>query len=174
MVFATSEGHTAQVADRVAERLRVGGFDVRVSPVDTAPDDAATYDVIVVGGSIHMGKYSHELADWAARHVERLQGGPAAFFSVSLTSAQHTPEADAQVEEYLMTLSRAPGWTPALIGLFGGALLNSQYGWVKRRLIRSIARQHGQGTDTTKDYDYTDWADVEHFGDRCAELVPAA
>ena len=128
---------------------------------------------MVVGASIHMGSYQHEVVEWAGRHRERLGAGPSAFFSVSLTSADHSPEADAQVEGYLHEFAESSGWSPELIGLFGGALLYSQYGFLKKRLIRSIAKQHGQGTDLHRDYDYTDWADVEHFGDRCAALVAA-
>ncbi len=173
VVYATSEGHTAEVAGRVGERLRAAGLDVRLTPVDTAPDEVAAHDLVVVGASIHLGKYQHEVVEWVRRHLERLDAGPAAFFSVSLTSAQHTPEADAQVEEYLHTFAEQSGWSPQLIGLFGGALAYTQYGFFKKRLVRSIAKQHGQGTDVHRDYDYTDWDDVDHFGDRCAELVTA-
>jgi len=53
-----------------------------------------------------------------------------------------------------------------MVGLFGGALLYTQYGFIKRRLIKKIARDKGTlDTDTSHDYVYTDWESVKHFAE---------
>ena len=46
---------------------------------------------------------------------------------------------------------------------FAGALRYSRYGWLKRRLMRSIARREGGDTDTSRDHVYTDWDAVDRF-----------
>lgn len=37
--------------------------------------------------------------------------------------------------------------------------------------MRPIARRAGGGTDTTRDYEYTDWREVARFAENC--LLPA-
>jgi menaquinone-dependent protoporphyrinogen IX oxidase len=46
LVFHTSEGHTAKLADRIAEVQRARGATVDVHPVDTAPAPVG-YDAAV-------------------------------------------------------------------------------------------------------------------------------
>ena len=69
------------------------------------------------------------------------------------------------------------GWHPTTVGLFAGALAYPRYGFVKKRLMRRIARGKPGllGTDLTHDYDYTDWDAVRRFvEDFLTERVPAA
>lgn len=45
-----------------------------------------------------------------------------------------------------------------------GALRYSQYGFIKRHMMKRISRDMGNpDTDTSRDYEYTDWNDVRHF-----------
>ena len=57
--------------------------------------------------------------------------------------------------------------------MFAGALLYTRYGWVKRHLMRAIARHEGGDVDTSRDHDYTDWDAVEHFAGDVAAMVAA-
>jgi len=53
-----------------------------------------------------------------------------------------------------------------MVGVFGGALLYTKYGFVKRRLMTKIARDKGTlDTDTSHDYVYTDRESVKHFAE---------
>ena len=47
--------------------------------------------------------------------------------------------------------------------MFGGALAYSRYGRFTRWIIRRIARSKNLGTDTSRDYEYTDWRAVDAF-----------
>ena len=49
------------------------------------------------------------------------------------------------------------GFDPDAVGLFAGALVYTQYGWLKRHLMRSIVKREGGDLDMSKDYEYTDW-----------------
>jgi menaquinone-dependent protoporphyrinogen oxidase len=66
------------------------------------------------------------------------------------------------------------GWFPSMVRLTAGALTYSRYGPVRRWIMKRIARKAGGGTDTSRDYEYTDWAklreDVVVF---LARAVPA-
>jgi menaquinone-dependent protoporphyrinogen oxidase len=93
---------------------------------------------------------------------------------VSLTSAnpdaEHTASAQALVDE----LVGAIGVVPDVVGLFAGALLYTRYGWIKRRVMRSTVRKEGGDTDTSRDYEYTDWSAVEALARDVGRLVRAA
>jgi menaquinone-dependent protoporphyrinogen oxidase len=56
------------------------------------------------------------------------------------------------------------GWRPARVGPCGGALLYTQYGFLKRHLMKKIASDKGSpDTDTSRDYVYTEWDGVRRF-----------
>ena len=86
------------------------------------------------------GLYPHGQARQARRGVRaeeprQLERLPSAFFSVSLAAHGDTEEAEGYVEEF----EQETGWRPAKVALFGGALLYTQYGFVKRHLMKRIA-----------------------------------
>lgn len=66
-------------------------------------------------------------------------------------------QAAAYVDEFLENAD----WHPDRIGLFGGALRYSEYGFLKRLLMKQIAKDATGDTDTSRDYEYTDWHEVE-------------
>jgi menaquinone-dependent protoporphyrinogen oxidase len=70
-------------------------------------------------------------------------------------------------DEFLLETGLKPGMTR----LIAGALKYTQYDWLKRTIMRTIARQAGGDTDTSQDHEYTDWDDVARFVD---EYVAAA
>ena len=56
------------------------------------------------------------------------------------------------------------GWRPAHVGLFAGALLYTHYGFIKKHVMKKIAKDKGSlDTDTTRDYVYTEWDGVQRF-----------
>jgi menaquinone-dependent protoporphyrinogen oxidase len=63
-------------------------------------------------------------------------------------------------------------WTPSRIKPVAGALLYTQYSWMKRTLMRLISEKEGGDVDTTKDYVYTDWADLRATVEAFALPVP--
>ena len=77
------------------------------------------------------------------------RAAPSAFFSVSLAAHGDTAEAESYVEEF----EQDTGWRPATVALFGGALLYTEYGFLKRHVMKKIARDKpgNLGTDTSRD-----------------------
>jgi menaquinone-dependent protoporphyrinogen oxidase len=173
LVFHTSEGQTAKIADRIAATLRNASVDVAVHEVSDAPGPEG-FDGVIVGDSIHAVHHSRPLTRYLRGHRTALDTMPFALFQVSLTSAnpdaEHTASAQALVDE----LMHATGVVPDVVGLFAGALLYTRYGWIKRRVMRAIVRKEGGDTDMSRDYEYTDWDAVEAFARDVGRLVRAA
>ena len=63
------------------------------------------------------------------------------------------------VEEFL----QETGGTPALKATFAGGLLYREYGFLRRWMMKKIAKQAGKDTDTSKNHEYTDWKAVDQF-----------
>ena len=104
----------------------------------------------------------NSIAQLVRSHRDELERLPSAFFSVSLAAHDDREVAQGYVVKFVVDT----GWHPGMVGLFAGALRYTQYGFIKRRLMRKIARDKGTlDTDTTHDYVYTDWDSVTHFTD---------
>ena len=90
---------------------------------------------MIVGASIHMGKHDKHVVDFVRKNHDILARVPSAFFSVSLAAHGDTSEAEGYVEQF----EEETGWRPDKVALFGGALLYTQYGFVKRHMMKKIA-----------------------------------
>ncbi|SES49518.1 menaquinone-dependent protoporphyrinogen oxidase [Pedococcus cremeus] len=173
ITYGTTEGHTATIAEVIADVLHDLGHDVQTADITTlehtVPDG---YDALVIGASIHMGKHDKHVVEFVRRNHDTLERLPSAFFSVSLAAHGDTQEAQGYVEEF----AEETGWHPDKIALFGGALLYTHYGFVKRHMMKKIAgdKPGHLGTDTSRDYVYTEWDAVKRFAEHFAGQLESA
>jgi menaquinone-dependent protoporphyrinogen oxidase len=176
VLYASKHGHTAKVAARIAAAAEAAGAKVDLHDAGVpGRADPARYDAVVVGASIHAGRHQGEVVDWARVHHAALDRMPSAFFSVSLTAAEDSEEARLATRRYVDEFREATGWSPDRTETVAGALQYREYDFMTRLLIRLIVRKkEGHPTDTSHDYDYTDWGAVERFGRECAELAATA
>jgi len=171
--YGTGEGQTGTVADRIAETLADRGHDPTVVDAAAPPVDLAVadFDAVLVGSSIHVGKHRSEITTFVTEHRDALAELPTGFFQVSLSSATDDPERRAEAAGYVDALVEETGWQPDRVGLFGGALRYSEYGFLTRLMMKRIAKEATGDTDTSRDYEYTDWAEVEAFANDFAAFV---
>lgn len=172
IAYGTSEGQTAKVAERIAETISERGHDVTTLDVSGGGEhDVAAFDAVLVGSSIHVGKHQPAVAEFVTDHGAALSERPTGFFQVSLSSATDDEERRAEAASYADTFVEETGFEPDRIGLFGGALRYSKYGFLKRMMLKRIAAEATGDTDTSQDYEYTDWAEVEAFAADFAAFV---
>lgn len=169
ILYATVEGHTARVAARIAQHLRERGHAVELHRAETARAglDLAGFDAVIVGASVHYGRHPAHLRKWVRRHRADLAALPGAFFSVSLSARTKPPAA----QRYLRNFLRRAGWQPRQTATFAGALPYGKYATWKRLLMIAFVGFAGGDTDTSRDYEYTDWEAVDRFADGFAVSV---
>jgi menaquinone-dependent protoporphyrinogen oxidase len=162
VLYGTTEGQTATIAEYIADVIRHHGLEADTVDVkhaaDTFPDG---YDAVIIGASIHMGQHDKQVAQFVEKNRNTLERLPSAFFSVSLAAHGDREEAEGYVEQF----EHETGWRPAHVALFGGALLYTQYGFFKRHMMKKIASEKpgNLGTDVSRDYVYTEWDGVRRF-----------
>ena len=162
--YATTEGQTAKIAEYIADVIRAHGQEAQTADLkDAAKAVPDGYDGVIVGSSIHMGKHDKHAADYVRENRAALERIPSALFSVSLAAAGDPHEAEGYVEQF----EEQTGWHPAKIGLFGGALPYTHYGFFKRRMMKKIVsdKPGNLDTDTSRDYVYTEWDGVKRFAE---------
>ena len=175
LLYATTEGQTALIAERIAHTLREKAHSVDMLPADTDPArlDPAAYDAVMVGASIHYGRHPAYLCVQMSRHTDVLTARPCAFFSVSMSAGGPRPK-PAAAQRYLDKFLRQTGWQPQLTASCAGALKYSLYGPIKRRVMIVFVGLGGGNTDTTQAYEYTDGDAVERFPDAYAQRLKQA
>ena len=164
IAYASTHGHTAKICRRIADVLQSDDLDVDLCDLGAGDDpDPRDHDGIIVAASIHKGTHQHETTRWVRRRRDALAGRPTAFVSVSLTAAEDTDEAREFTQGALHDFAVETGWTPDRAVAFAGALQYREYDFFTRTLMRLLMRRGGHPTDTSHDYDYTDWDAVAAF-----------
>lgn len=173
VIYQSEEGHTHDIAVHLGGHLEDAGLEVSLYRLPRAPADLGVFDAVVIGGSVHLGRFGKELAQYVRAHLEQLVAKKASFFSVSLFAASpdpvHRKFAAETVESFLLDLR----WEPARVAAFGGALAYTKYGLPKRFLLRHIAGTEGLETDTSRDWDHTDWSGVDAFAEEVEKALCA-
>lgn len=173
IAYGTTEGQTATIANFLSDVLREHGHEVTLLDVKKAADTVLDgCDGAIVGSSVHLGKHDKHVVRFVRANHAALARIPAAFYSVSL--AAHGDDAEAQ--GYVEKFEEETGWRPDTVALVAGALLYTQYGFLKRHLMRRVARgKPGElDTDVSRDHVYTEWDGVRSFAEHFAQDLDAA
>src|ERR1051325_9367544 len=87
--YATREGHTHRIAERIAGRLQAHGLtvDLRNLEFGADPGDLCRYGGVVLAASVHSGRHEREMIRFVRTHREQLDDLPPWFFSITLSQA---------------------------------------------------------------------------------------
>jgi menaquinone-dependent protoporphyrinogen oxidase len=182
--YATREGHTRRIAERIANDLRKRGFDVDSQCVQhPLVFDLRNYSAAVLAASVHAGSHEPEMVKFVKENRTSLESMPSAFVSVTLSEAgveksEATPAEHAQfvadVDQMLAKFFAETQWHPKRVKPVADALLYTHYNFLVRFIMKRIARKAGAATDTSRDYDYTDWAALDRFVEEFAAEIRAS
>jgi menaquinone-dependent protoporphyrinogen oxidase len=174
ILYATRQGQTRRIAEHIAAGLGAQHIDVELHDVKTplVPIDWSRYDWACLAASVHVGHHESEMIAFVKRHRHALEQRQAVFVSVTLSEAgaedAQQPQAireqaAADAQRMIDVFIQDTGWTPARVLPVAGALAYSQYNFLIRFVMKRIARKAGAPTDTSRDYEFTDWATLDRF-----------
>jgi menaquinone-dependent protoporphyrinogen oxidase len=185
IIYATREGQTRHIAEHLAESITRQHCASELAGAAHLPQSFSldNYSAVIVCASIHVGKHEPEMTKFVKRHLDKLQRIPSAFLSVSLSEAgaenpNASPERQAGAEAHVKRTIRhfliETGWCPNYIKAVAGALSYSRYNFFTRFVMKRIAANAGMPTDTSRDYEFTDWNRLDHFLRELIENVPVS
>jgi menaquinone-dependent protoporphyrinogen oxidase len=184
IVYATREGQTELIARRVADDLLCRGFEVETRNLghEGGSIDLNDYGAAILAASVHAGSHEREMVKFARKCRADLERLPLAFLSVTLSEAgvekadatpQERARFTADVRKVIDRFFAESGWNPTRVKPVAGALVYSKYNPLVRFVMKGIARKVGADTDTSRDYDYTDWVALDRFVDELANEFSA-
>ena len=174
IAYGTSYGQTARIAERMADQLAAGGDVVTVTDCRDLHAGLAPgrFDGILIGASIIGGRYQRRVHQFVRKHRALLDATPSAFFSVCGSAASTDPAVRAEAQRYIDVFLEATGWQPELCASIAGSTAYTKYNPFLRWIMKRITARRGGPTDTTRDHEQTDWAQVRRFVEAFAVTVP--
>src|SRR5689334_17644034 len=97
IVVPSPYGQTAKIAHFMQDRLALTADRVELlHPKGDEHRPAASlegFDAVIIGGPVFIGKFLPDLIEWTRENLDKINGMPSAFFSVSLNAADKRPQA---------------------------------------------------------------------------------
>lgn len=176
IVYGTTDGQTRKIAATLSGILEHLGVHVDVHHAKgiSAAVRPEGFDGVIVAASVHIGGYQSSVRRWVRAHAAALNRTPSAFLSVCLGVLEPKPEVQQEVRDIAQRFLDGAGWRPAVTKPVAGALPYTRYNFLTRWVMKRIVAKGGGDTDTSRDYEYTDWDDLRTFAREFAARVQAS
>ena len=175
IVHASRYGQTAKIADRMAAVLHAEGVDGVVMRAEQVPItiDLTAFSGVILAAPVIVEGHPKSARRFVLRHRATLDSRPTAFVSVSGTAAgkelRHLLACERMIERFL----KLTDWQPSRTLSVAGAFSYTKYGPIVKWVMKRIAKLEGAPTDTSRDWEFTDWHTVDMFAIDFAALVRA-
>jgi menaquinone-dependent protoporphyrinogen oxidase len=169
VAYASRSGATAEIAARIADRIRRAGNETDCVSVTERPLVTA-YDAFVVGSAVYLGQWEKEAIAFVDANRAALAANRTWFFSSGpLGTEQRTDAGEDKIDSAvsqtrLQALSQAVD--PRGHRVFFGALDPDRLG-VGPRLMRMLPA----GRRLLEEGDFRDWAAIEAWADEIADQL---
>ncbi|MEM8650692.1 MAG: flavodoxin domain-containing protein [Pseudomonadota bacterium] len=164
VLYSTSEGHTAKIANRFAEVFENLGHQVFLTATsDPGYCDPGTFDAAVLCAPIHMGQYPSDFVQYISDWKSALSGVPTALVTSSLFIVCSEEDAQMKAKGYPDELSARTGWKPDCVYNVAGSLNYPQYDFFKLWMMKWAAKSEEWPTDTDSEHIFTDWNELSAY-----------
>jgi menaquinone-dependent protoporphyrinogen oxidase len=173
VIFGTSYGQTQKIAFRIAATLQRRGCAVELC--NAASERVALpleqYTAVVVGCSIIAKGHQPAIERFVRENAATLNNIPSAFFQVSASAGSKDEKGRMAAQRLLEEFIRRHEWMPVLSASIAGAINYTRYNFLLRWYMKRASAKHGGTTDTSRDHEYTDWAQVDRFALAIANTI---
>lgn len=171
IIYGSTYGQTERIARRIGELLLQAGYAVDIHRGDQLPDHLTLepYAGVIVAASVLAGHHQRYIRKFVRYNAARLNQMATAFVSVCGSAGSDPARASAYIEALL----EESAWRPTITRSFTGAVAYTKYSWPIRWILKRISRSKGGPTDTSRDWDFTEWPEVDAFARMLAALFAA-
>ncbi len=148
--YGTRYGSAGEIAENIGEILRNRGATVDIINLKkNKVKNLETFDLVVVGSGIQMGKWTKEPLQFLKKHHVILARKKVALLVSCMTAAK--PESCNQArKDYLDNIAADfPEIIPISMGLFGGLIDRSKGNIMTKAIMQALAKsfaEEGEGT----------------------------
>ena len=164
VVYASADGSTAEIARRIAQRLRERGHEVSDQPVGSA-GSLHDIDAIVLGSAVHDRQWLDEATNFVNTNRQAVSSRPFWTFSVGMPDA--LPKAVrkiARTEEDAI-INQLGDLRPRGHQLFSGVVKPSQFPLASRIFLHLAGGRYG---------DFRDWPAIDAWALEIADQLDGA
>ena len=167
VIYATVEGQTREIAEHIGRYLKDNQHEAVMVDTTHPPDSLSIDEIdgIICAGPVHIGAFPAPLRRYVERHKRELMARPGVFVSVSLTATGDDAGEWEELNEITAHFSEETGWWPVSVHHAAGALKYTEYDFFRKWMLKRIADKKDAPTDTTHDYEFTDWGALDLFVD---------
>ena len=170
IMYSTTDGHTLEICQYLKQVIERNDNRVTLQSMDDEPNvDMKPFDKIVLGASIRYGKHSKQVYEYIKINEQVLDSKPNAFFSVNVVArkpGKDRPDGNPYLKKFLKQIS----WQPKELAVFAGKLDYPRYRFWDKQIIRFIMWMTKGPTDPETVIDFTDWEQVESFGQLVSDM----
>ncbi|HAX50134.1 MAG TPA: flavodoxin domain-containing protein [Ignavibacteria bacterium] len=135
IIFKTKHGTTEKVAYMLAKALSADGSEIRVIDLaKTRQPHLVSYERIIIGGSIHVGKIQREIRTFCDKHTDALCAKKLGLYICCM----ETDEIKRQ-KEFEDAFSEKLKKHASAKGIMGGEFLLEKMNFIERLVVRKIA-----------------------------------
>jgi menaquinone-dependent protoporphyrinogen oxidase len=170
ILYSTTDGQTRKICERLKQVIEPRGHRVTLASIEEQPGfDVTPYDKVVIGARIRYGKHSPQVYRFIEANRWLLESKPGALFTVNVV-ARKPGKSTPETNPYMRKLVRRIAWRPQLLGVFAGRIEYRRYRFWDRQIIRFIMWLTKGPTHPDTAVEFTNWQQVEAFGQRVSEL----
>lgn len=160
VAYASCHGSTAEIASRIAGRLRLPGDEVECRAMGEVPG-LSGYDAVVAGSAIHDQEWLADATAFMSRFSSALAGTPVWLFSVGMPAAlPRRIQGWAMQEGDQMAAKMAAFVDPRGHRLFSGVVRKEHLTPGGRARFRLMGGRYG---------DFRDWDAIDSWASAVAE-----
>ena len=165
IIYSSTDGHTEKICRFLKKIFEESSHDVTITTVqDSKNIDLTQFEKIIIGASVRYGRHKKEVYEFIENNLGLLSKKKNAFFSVNVV-ARKTNKRSKETNPYVRKFLNEIEWKPNIIGIIAGKINYALYGFIDRTMIRLIMRFTNGPTDINSNIEFTDWKQVELFGE---------
>lgn len=171
-IYASRDGHTRQIAQRMSDVLFAAGEETGLYDLNEAAPPAHLLEkaaTLVLLAPVRYGYALPEMRAFISANKATIDNRKLALVNINLTArkpGKNTPLSNPYMKKWI----KRQKLNPDLMAVFAGCLDYPRYNPFDRFMIRFIMRLTGGPTDGKCRVDYTDWAKVEAFALQLVDL----
>jgi menaquinone-dependent protoporphyrinogen oxidase len=157
ITYASKHGSTAEIAERIAAKVRQTGNDAEVWSVESVCD-VKQYGAVVIGSAVYFGSWMKEAVQFVEANRAALAARPVWLFSSGPTGETSVPD-PKQIAELQEAIH------PRDHRVFRGALDRHKLSFAEKMIVKGVKAPEG---------DFRDWDAVDTWAESIARaLVPS-